>query len=352
MNRQMKRGATAFTLIDLLVVIAIISILAAILFPVMATVREQARQSTTMSRLYSLYVGAKLYREDEGRFPAALFGYAEVEDTTLNPPYRPFHPNDIGTNAVVPLTSMKGTFRTNLGMANEGVHKGYLFRDQIKDSETFRNIVSPDSDQSAVTKAYYPPERVWDNVKGAYVTRVSPLGAGSYIDANGVLQDGVLVTWQGTTPPNANGCISYGDAELPNADDTNHPRYYDPVTRIGVPKYFYIMDSADIGPMLNAEGKPIPDLEDPTRQKVIYELHYSADWTRQLGVTCDNIGDGPIVTQLKYKNPPSERTILTYITHHAAFAGSPNVMAILMTGTAKKINYRDAAAQLPLGYRP
>jgi prepilin-type N-terminal cleavage/methylation domain-containing protein len=40
-----------FTLIELLVVVAIISLLAAILFPVFASAREKARQSTCASNL-------------------------------------------------------------------------------------------------------------------------------------------------------------------------------------------------------------------------------------------------------------------------------------------------------------
>src|ERR1700722_8923981 len=63
----------AFTLIELLVVIAIIAILAAILFPVFAVVREQARQSNTMSSLHSVYVGSKMFFDDEGHFPSTLF---------------------------------------------------------------------------------------------------------------------------------------------------------------------------------------------------------------------------------------------------------------------------------------
>jgi prepilin-type N-terminal cleavage/methylation domain-containing protein/prepilin-type processing-associated H-X9-DG protein len=57
----MRRG---FTLIELLVVIAIIAILAAILFPVFAKAREKARQTSCLSNLKQLTLGALQYSQD------------------------------------------------------------------------------------------------------------------------------------------------------------------------------------------------------------------------------------------------------------------------------------------------
>lgn len=57
----MRRG---FTLIELLVVIAIIAILAAILFPVFARAREKARQTSCLSNVKQLALGAMMYVQD------------------------------------------------------------------------------------------------------------------------------------------------------------------------------------------------------------------------------------------------------------------------------------------------
>jgi len=54
----------AFTLIELLIVIAIITILAAVLFPVFATAREKARQSTCATNLKEIGLGVTQYVQD------------------------------------------------------------------------------------------------------------------------------------------------------------------------------------------------------------------------------------------------------------------------------------------------
>lgn len=61
-----KRG---FTLIEMLVVIGIIVVLVAILFPVFQTVREQSRQTACIGNLEQLVVALKQYRADHGRYP-------------------------------------------------------------------------------------------------------------------------------------------------------------------------------------------------------------------------------------------------------------------------------------------
>jgi len=58
------RKCHAFTLIELLVVIAIIAILAAILFPVFAQARDKARQSSDLSNIKQITLGALMYIQD------------------------------------------------------------------------------------------------------------------------------------------------------------------------------------------------------------------------------------------------------------------------------------------------
>ncbi len=67
----------AFTLIELLVVIAIIAILTAILLPVFASVREGARQSTSISNMKDIQQKMEQFKLDNHRYPDVLFGYSD-----------------------------------------------------------------------------------------------------------------------------------------------------------------------------------------------------------------------------------------------------------------------------------
>ncbi len=307
-----RRAHGAFTIIELLVVIAIIAILAAILFPVFGAVREQARQSGTMSNLHTVYVGAKLFNEDEGHYPSVLFGYAEAPDSTITPPQRPALPTDV--NPTLNITSMelaREFFATNVGTPAVGLNRGYLYPEQVKDYITFTTPDNLVKDKRMVTQVYYPH--------------------------NSLYKPDQIVTWEATT---GSSCATIGDRDLPSA------------SYIGQPKLYYVMDSMDIGPRLDANGNIM--YVSPGMPQ--YELHYSPDWTHKLGTACeptDAANSGQIdVTQLKYKNPPADRTVLTYVTQHVATANSSKVMVILLSGTAKKMDVVQAARLLPLNYKP
>ncbi len=71
MKTPLRRVRAAFTLIEILVVLAVIGILAAILFPVFSSARESARTTTCASNLHQISLGFQLYLDNSNRrYPA------------------------------------------------------------------------------------------------------------------------------------------------------------------------------------------------------------------------------------------------------------------------------------------
>lgn len=68
----MKQRSQGFTLVEILVVLAIIAILAAILFPAFARAKENARQVNCASNMHKIAQAVSLYYNDEKRYPGSL----------------------------------------------------------------------------------------------------------------------------------------------------------------------------------------------------------------------------------------------------------------------------------------
>jgi prepilin-type N-terminal cleavage/methylation domain-containing protein len=87
MNRYFTQPTlrAGFTLVEVTVVITIIAILAAILFPVFGRAREAARKSTCANNLYQLGTALQLYARDyDGRFPPTDHDLRPVTQGYLN----------------------------------------------------------------------------------------------------------------------------------------------------------------------------------------------------------------------------------------------------------------------------
>jgi len=80
----MRKWISSFTLIEMLVVIAIIAILAGLLLPALARAREESRRKSCSSNLSQIVKGAVTYQEPNGDyFPA--FEQATFTDSPLGP---------------------------------------------------------------------------------------------------------------------------------------------------------------------------------------------------------------------------------------------------------------------------
>jgi prepilin-type N-terminal cleavage/methylation domain-containing protein/prepilin-type processing-associated H-X9-DG protein len=89
--RKLFKGREGFTLVELLVVIAVIAILAAILYPVFAVAREKARQTGCASNLKQIGTAVQMYLQDyDGTYPDNPYpNHAPNPVETLD--YRPYY---------------------------------------------------------------------------------------------------------------------------------------------------------------------------------------------------------------------------------------------------------------------
>lgn len=80
----MRTSRDGFTLVEILTVIAIIVILAAVLLPVLGRAREQSNRTHCMSNLHQIATAMKLYKLDERGYPY------DLQETTASPSPRPW----------------------------------------------------------------------------------------------------------------------------------------------------------------------------------------------------------------------------------------------------------------------
>ena len=94
----------AFNLVELLIVLAIISALAALLFPVFWTARGKARDAVCSSNLRQIGLGIAMYQQDyDGKFPYASDPINRVT-AALWTPYFPQYAADIPQMPLLPAT--------------------------------------------------------------------------------------------------------------------------------------------------------------------------------------------------------------------------------------------------------
>lgn len=92
-RRAIISRSAAFTLIELLAVIAVIMLLAALLLPALSRARSQAHAASCASRLKQMGVGLTLYASEEGYFPIMDYrdpfggGFASVTWCEMIYPY-------------------------------------------------------------------------------------------------------------------------------------------------------------------------------------------------------------------------------------------------------------------------
>ncbi|MDH7482576.1 MAG: type II secretion system protein [Armatimonadota bacterium] len=74
-----------FTIIELLTVISIMGVLAALIFPVVASSRESAKKAQCTSNLHQIWTALKQFQMDEHRYPDFIAGPAYKENGAIVP---------------------------------------------------------------------------------------------------------------------------------------------------------------------------------------------------------------------------------------------------------------------------
>jgi hypothetical protein len=171
------------------------------------------------------------------------------------------------------------------------IKHGFLYPTYLNDIEAFQCPDNPDRDKTKLTTASYPASSPWN---------------------------AVLSSTLGRDYPN----FDFGGIDL---------RALPPAYK-GQPIAFYSFDSYDISSL------PLPD---GTRSKNNpagdFQIVYSRNWTAAVARGIDPRQDAP--NQMQYRNPPTDKTILTWCNYHSTSAGTKRCPAVNLAGTATSLDY-------------
>jgi prepilin-type N-terminal cleavage/methylation domain-containing protein/prepilin-type processing-associated H-X9-DG protein len=130
------RMRRAFTLVEILVVVAILAILAAMLFPAFSRSRENARRASCQSNLKQIYLAHYQYKEDaDGVFAPAAYRNAGGERVIWTQLFQPYLKSEAVFRCPSDADSVRQSFGLNtlafadvenLPPQSSGIHLGVL----------------------------------------------------------------------------------------------------------------------------------------------------------------------------------------------------------------------------------
>ena len=275
----------AFTLIELLTVIAIIALLSAIIFPVFSRVKLNAYKSGDMSAMNSIRSACQLYRDDQGGYPPQLLGYISPYD----------YQNGV---TVIPANAIHGA----------------LYPKRVDSLDTLKGSINR-SAYDLMTPGIWPQPDV------------RPNGSAPILDLNA---DGVINNFDDLPfARQAYGSSYSGTAEYflidPAASPNINQSTSTSTTTVG---RFYAVSGYDVGPVKFTNGQ------------MYNEVHYTPFWTI-FGVNAGSALDDP--RQLGYSDPP-DTTVVTWNTFYRDYnnnmltnGGSKDIV-LFLGGSARPLD--------------
>ena len=107
--KKNKEKNTGFTIVELLVVIVVIGILAAITIVSYAGVTTKARTSASQSNAQSIQQVAEAYNADHGYYPGTIAAFSDSTNTAKKPSNVTVEKDNITTTAMTSTLSNNGT---------------------------------------------------------------------------------------------------------------------------------------------------------------------------------------------------------------------------------------------------
>ena len=209
-RRYQARKTTGFTLIEMLIALAIIAIIAAILFPVFAGVRERGRRTMCQSNLKQLALAMQQYVQDnEGQYPSVNnWAYASnsyLKNTTVfQCPDGP--PDETTSRSILDPCDFSPCSASASYDLSHPVNYTYNLPRLITLRHGFLKLTSPGIHESVLAT----PSTIWLNMDEWWID----VGAGGVYHYGRSVPTSCGEAFQGTTLHSGAGNYSYIDGHV------------------------------------------------------------------------------------------------------------------------------------------
>lgn len=167
-DRIMKRYRPAFTLIELLTVVAIITLLMALLLPALNRARRQSKDTNAKAHLHAIETGLEMFQNERGQYPSSDKDDENFSNLKGRPEYA--YIDDRVKQMMSGMHTLANALvgQDMLGFDPKGLYKEETAKDRVGPLVKVGTSGAAQDDDTSRTKLYPPP---WDleNLPGAVV---------------------------------------------------------------------------------------------------------------------------------------------------------------------------------------